>query len=244
MTWGSMLVTEEQWRRLPFEMEYKVSCLCAGGVPDVRARWVVPRLLWENEACMQGLYKPRAGHTSETAVNRVNSVSSVAFWSQEHGTPRSHLTPFQFNYTVSHFHTLTLSLLVSPPDFTLHYYSSLLQHTTPLPLQHLTSPPRPLLFICLSRKWWWVANLTWFPLTLTSRVAGPAATSGLDLRFSQGGLEMGLAGLVGLGALMQPHVPGLEEGWGRTPTNSNMKALLKNADLVRAPSFHLRNRSK
>ena len=55
---------------------------------------------------------------------------------------------------------------------------------------------------------------------------------------------MGLAGLVGLGALMLPNVPGLEEGWGRTPTNSNMKALVKNADLVRAPSFHLRNRSK
>lgn len=86
--------------------------------------------------------------------------------------------------------------------------------------------------------------MTWFPLTLTSRVAGPAATSGSDLRFCQGGLEMGLAGLVGLGALMLPHVPGLEEGRGRTPTNSNMKALLKNAHLVRAPSFHLRNRSK
>lgn len=86
--------------------------------------------------------------------------------------------------------------------------------------------------------------MTWFPLTLTSRVAGPAATSGPDLRFSQGGWEMGLAGLVGLGALMLPHVPGLEEGRGRTPTNSNMKAPLKNADLVRAPSFHLRNRSK
>lgn len=86
--------------------------------------------------------------------------------------------------------------------------------------------------------------MTWFPLTLTSRVAGPAATSGPDLRFSQGGWEMGLAGLVGLGALMLPHVPGLEEGWGRTPTNSNMKALLKNGDLVRAPSFNLRNRSK
>lgn len=60
----------------------------------------------------------------------------------------------------------------------------------------------------------------------------------------QGGLEMGLAGLAGLGALVLPHVPELEEGRGRTPTNSNMKALLKNADLVRAPSFHLRNRSK
>lgn len=37
-----------------------------------------------------------------------------------------------------------------------------------------------------------MANLTWFPLTLTSRVAGPAVTSGPELRFSQGGLEMGL----------------------------------------------------
>lgn len=42
---------------------------------------------------------------------------------------------FSFSHTVSHFHTLTLSLLVSLPHFTLHYYSSLLQHTTPLPLQ-------------------------------------------------------------------------------------------------------------
>ena len=86
--------------------------------------------------------------------------------------------------------------------------------------------------------------MTWFPLTLTPRVPGPAATSGPDLRFSRGGLEMGLTGLVGLGPLMLPHVPGLEAGWGRTPTNSNMKALQKKADLVRAPSFHHRNRSK
>lgn len=84
--------------------------------------------------------------------------------------------------------------------------------------------------------------MTWFPLTLTFRVDGPAFTSGPDLRVLSGWL--GLAGLVGLGALMLPNVPGLEEGWGRTPTNSNMKALVKNADLVRAPSFHLRNRSK
>lgn len=86
--------------------------------------------------------------------------------------------------------------------------------------------------------------MTWFPLTLTSRVAGPAATSGPDLRFSQGGWEMGLAGLVGLGALVLPHIQGLEEGWGRTPTNSNMKALLKNVDLVRAPSFRSQEQVK
>lgn len=83
-----------------------------------------------------------------------------------------------------------------------------------------------------------------FPLTLTSRVSGRAATYGPALRFFQGGWEIVLAGLVGLGALILPHVPGLEEGWGRTPTNSNMKAILKNADLVKAPSFNIRNRSK
>lgn len=54
--------------------------------------------------------------------------------------------------------------------------------------------------------------------------------------------------------LVQPPSPraggGLNVGGGggewrwRTPTNSNMKAPLKNADLVRGPSFHLRNRSK
>lgn len=54
------------------------------------------------------------------------------------------------------------------------------------------SPPRAVLFISQSREWWWVANLTWFPLTLTSRVAAPAATSGPDLRFSQGGWEIRL----------------------------------------------------
>lgn len=135
MTLGSLLVTEVQWRKHPFEMEYKVSCLCAGGVPNVRARWVVPRLLWENEACMQQLYKPRAGHTSETAVSRVNSVSSVAFWSQEHGTLRSHLTPFQFNYTVSQFHTPTLSLL----KFTWFNFALLLSQ--PHCPSHSTSTP-------------------------------------------------------------------------------------------------------
>lgn len=216
-----------------------------GGVPNMRARWAVPRLLRENEAYMWRLYKPRSGHTSETAVNRVSGVSSVAFWSQEHGAPYSHLTLSHFDYTITQFHTFILSASVSS---LLHLYPSL-----SLSAQFPTTPPtslldhtssRPLLFISLSREWWWVANLTWFPLTLTSRVAGPAATSGPDLRFSQGGWEMGLAGLVGLGALMPPHVPGLEEGWGRTPTNTNMKAVLKNADLVRAPSFHLRNRSK
>lgn len=74
-----------------------------------------------------------------------------------------------------------------------------------------------------------------FSLTLTSRVSERAATYGSDLRFFQGGWEIGLAGLVGLGALILPHVPGLEEGWGRTPTNSNMKAILKNTGLVRNP---------
>lgn len=86
--------------------------------------------------------------------------------------------------------------------------------------------------------------MTWFPVTLISGVSGSAATSGHDLGFFQGGGEMGLAGLVGLGALKLPCVPGLEEGWGRTPTNSNMKAILNNADLAIDPSFSLRNKSK
>lgn len=47
-----------------------------------------------------------------------------------------------------------------------------------------------------------MANLTLFPLTLTSRVAGPAATSGPDWRLSQGGWEMGLASIGGPGG---PH---------------------------------------
>lgn len=180
---------------------------------------------------MWRLYKPRAGHTSETAVN----VSSVAFWRQEHGTSCSQMTLSQFNYTISEVYTSSLSVLeplprpLSPPS---HSY-----YTSPL-------LPGPILFISRSRKWWWVANLTWFSLTLTSRVAGPAATSGPNLKFSQGGWEMVLVGLVGLGAQTLPHVLGSEEGWGRTPTNRNMKALQKYANLVRAPSYRLRNRSK
>lgn len=50
---------------------------------------------------------------------------------------------------------------------------------------------------------------------------------------------------------MPPHVPGqgeggtgLEAGKGGTPTNTNMKAPLKNTDLVGAPSFHHKNRSE
>ena len=175
---------------------------------------------------MWQLYKPRAGHTLETAVNRVSRVSSVAFWSQEHDLSPSATLPH-----ITLLYPSSLSLLAQFPS------------APPTSLQHLTPPPRPLLFISLSREWWWVANLSWFPLTLTSRVAGPAATSGPDLGFSQGGWEMGLAGLVGLGALTLPHVQGLEEGWGGE-TTANMKAPLKNTDLVRAPSFHLRNRSK
>lgn len=144
---------------------------------------------------MQGLYKPRAGHTAGTAVSRMDGVSSVVFRSQQKGTSLLLLHAFfQCNYTVSQFHTLTLSLQWSRSVFK---------------LLHLTSPPKPVVFICLSRKWWWVANLTWFPLTLTSRVAGPAATSGPELWFSQSGLGMGLAIRVGLGALMLPYVPGL-----------------------------------
>lgn len=63
---------------------------------------------WENEAYMWRLYKPRAGHTSETAVIHVSSVSPVAFLSQEHEAALSHLTLFSLT-------TLSLSFpLVFP----------------------------------------------------------------------------------------------------------------------------------
>lgn len=104
--------------------------------------------------------------------------------------------------------------------------------------------------VYLLEKWWWVANLTWFPLTFTSRVAGPAVTSGPDLRFSQGVLEMGLGWSCGPRRPTRcPHVPGPGGGSGvgregGHPLTPTWKPPLKNTDLVEAPYLPSREQVK
>lgn len=115
----------------------------------------------------------------KTAVMWMASVSTEAVWNQKCGVfvliwlffflwPHLCLTRICFLWMFSH------SVITPFPP----YLSS---------LTHLTSTPRPLVLIFFCRKWWWVADLTWFPLTLTCKVARPGATSGPDLGFSHGG---------------------------------------------------------
>ncbi len=210
MTWGSMRVTEDLWRMLSFEMEYKVSCLCRGGGLF---------LMWgPGGQCPDSSEKMRPACDDFTSpgpdtLQKQLSIAWAVFplWHfQAKNAGLLALTSLFLSLI-----TLLLIFTLSPCLLFRNYpYSSLLpcfiatlfaahiSATPPTLCLHLTYRPRPLLFISLSRKWLWVANLTWFPLTLTSRVAGPAATSGSGYRFSQGGWEMGLAGLVGLRA---PH---------------------------------------
>lgn len=128
MTCGSMLVTEEQWRRLPFEMGYKIGCLYGGVF-----------LMWgPGGQCPDSSEKIRPTRDDFTSPGpdtlqkqlwiRMTRVSS----SQEYGAPHSHLTLSLFNYTISQFHTFSLSPLEFLPYFSLFYNSSLLQHIFPL----------------------------------------------------------------------------------------------------------------
>lgn len=172
---------------------------------------------------MQRLYKPRARHTAGTAVSRMDSVSSVVFRSQQKGTSSLLLDAFfQCNYTVSQFHTLTLSLQRSCSVFI--YY-------TLLPLQsHLC------LSVYLENDGGWQIwhGFLWpWPQGWLAQLPHLALSYG-SLRVAW---EWDWLFLWAWGPQCCLISRGYRRAVGRTPTNIKMKALLKNTDLVRAPSL-------
>lgn len=108
-----------------------------------------------------------------TAVDRMDRVSSVF------GKPGHSSLPFDSFSLITLSHTL-ISLGCRPGHSRF--------------LRPISLPPSEAASVYLPNEkndgGWRI--LTWFPLTLTSRVAGPAVTSGPDLWFSQGVLEPGL----------------------------------------------------
>lgn len=175
---------------------------------------------------MQWLYKRRAGHTLEQ-LWAAWTVFPLCLESNE--TPCSRLAPCSL-------------IMLSPPLISLGSHPGQSRSLT-VPHSHskATSVYMP---IRINDRGWqiWHGFLWPWPQGWLAQLLHLALTWG-SLRVAW---KWDLAGLVGLGGPHAAPCPRAGGGWdgGWTPTNTNMKAPLKNTDLVGAPSFHHKNRSK